>query len=72
MRDKIVAASVYPVLLVLVGLAVVLFLMAYVVPRFAGVYADVGAGHLPLLSRWLMHWGQAVGTHAWALGVAGS
>lgn len=67
-RDKIVAASVYPLLLVGVGMLVVLFLMAYVVPRFSRVYADVGEAHLPFLSRWLMHWGQAVGDHAWALG----
>lgn len=69
MKDKVVAASVYPILLVLVGALVVLFLMVYVVPRFSRVYEDVGEAHLPLMSRWLMHWGQTVGTHAWALGL---
>lgn len=68
MRDKVVAASVYPALLVLVGMIVVLFLMIYVVPRFARVYEDVGQEHLPMLSRWLMHWGQLVGDHAFVLG----
>jgi general secretion pathway protein F len=69
-RDKIVAASIYPLLLILVGMLVILFLMAYVVPRFSRVYEDVGEAHLPLLSRWLMHWGQAVGAHAWVLGLS--
>lgn len=62
-RDKMLAAAVYPTLLMLVGLVVVVFLMVYVVPRFARVYEDVGEEHLPLLSRWLMHWGQLVGDH---------
>lgn len=68
-KDKIVAASVYPILLIVVGALVVLFLLAYVVPSFSRVYEDVGEAHLPLLSRWLMHWGQAVGAHAWILGL---
>ncbi|MRR51417.1 MAG: type II secretion system F family protein [Rhodocyclaceae bacterium] len=70
LRDKIVAASVYPLLLVGVGLLVVLFLLTYVVPRFSKVYEDVGRAKLPLLSRWLMHWGQLVGDHAALLGLA--
>jgi general secretion pathway protein F len=69
LKDKVIAASVYPTLLILVGALVVLFLMVYVVPRFSRVYEDVGEARLPLLSRWLMHWGQTVGTHAWALGL---
>lgn len=68
-RDKILAASVYPLLLIGVGLLVVLFLLAYVVPRFSKVYEDVGQDHLPTLSRWLMHWGQLVGDHAGLLGL---
>lgn len=69
-RDKLIAASIYPLLLIMVGFLVVLFLLAYVVPRFSRVYEDVGAANLPVLSRWLMHWGQLVGEHAWALGLA--
>lgn len=67
MRDKVVAASVYPVLLILIGVLVVAFLFMYVVPRFSRIYEDVGQGHLPLASRWLMHWGQLMGDHAWTL-----
>ncbi|OHC67892.1 MAG: type II secretion system protein [Rhodocyclales bacterium RIFCSPLOWO2_02_FULL_63_24] len=69
LRDKVLAASVYPLLLVGVGGLVVLFLLAYVVPRFSRIYEDVGRAHLPLLSRWLMHWGQVAGDHALALGI---
>ncbi len=66
-RDKMVAASVYPALLIVIGALVVAFLFMYVVPRFARIYEDVGRGHLPLLSRWLMNWGQLMGEHAWAI-----
>jgi general secretion pathway protein F len=62
-RDKVVAASVYPALLLGVGLLVILFLMTYVVPRFSSIYADVGKDHLPLLSRWLLQWGLLINAH---------
>lgn len=65
-RDKMLAASVYPALLIGVGGLVVFFLMAYVVPRFSKVYEDVGRDNLPALSRALMAWGQFVGEHAGA------
>jgi general secretion pathway protein F len=67
-RDKVVAASVYPVLLMAVGLLVILFLLGYVVPRFSRVYEDVG-GNLPWMSRLLMQWGQVFSQHAAGIGV---
>lgn len=69
LRDKVLAASIYPLLLVGVGGLVVLFLLAYVVPRFSRIYEDVGRANLPLLSRWLMHWGQIASEHALTLGL---
>lgn len=69
-RDKMLAASAYPALLVGVGLLVVLFLLGYVVPRFAKVYEDVGGERLPALSRALMQWGQFAGEHAAAFALA--
>lgn len=56
-RDKVISASVYPLLLISLGFLVILFLMAYVVPRFSRVYEDIGE-NLPLMSRLLMNWGQ--------------
>lgn len=68
-RDKMLAASVYPVLLVVIGSLVVVFLMTYVVPRFSKVYEDIGRDRLPVLSRWLMQWGQWVSEHALPFGL---
>lgn len=64
-RSKVVSASIYPALLLLVGGAVAMFLLGYVVPRFSRVYQDMG-DRLPLLSRLLMQWGQSIDQHgAW-------
>jgi general secretion pathway protein F len=68
-RSKIISASIYPVLLMIAGTLVTLFLLGYVVPRFSHVYADSGR-ELPLLSQMLMQWGQAVEGRAGWLAVA--
>lgn len=56
-RQKVISASIYPVLLFLVGAGVLLFLIAYVVPRFSLVFEDLGS-ELPWLSRALLGFGQ--------------
>ncbi len=61
-KKKVVSASVYPLLLIGVGTLVVAFLLGYVVPRFASVYADAGRD-LPWMSRLLLAWGEAVAAH---------
>ena len=64
-RKKLVAASIYPVILIVVGALVSLFLLGYVVPRFIHVYEEMGDS-IPLMSRLLMHWGRMVEAHgAW-------
>lgn len=65
-RQKIVGASVYPALLVLVGGGVLLFLLGYVVPRFSAVFGDKG-NQLPWLSRALLNLGQGIHDHAGTL-----
>jgi general secretion pathway protein F len=66
LRSRVVSAAIYPSVLLVVGAAVVLFLLAFVVPRFASLLEDSGR-ELPLLSRWLMAWGALVHTHGSAL-----
>lgn len=61
-RKRVVNASIYPMLLIAVGGLVSLFLLLYVVPRFGNIYADRG-GDLPLFSRLLLGFGQAVNAH---------
>ncbi len=56
LRSKLVTASIYPALLMLVGSAVTLFLLGFVVPKFTAIYADLGREQ-PVTSRMLMHLG---------------
>ncbi|MCC6532013.1 MAG: type II secretion system F family protein [Burkholderiales bacterium] len=65
-KNKLVSASIYPLLLVIVGSAVALFMLVYVVPRFSAIYADVGR-ELPLLSSLLLAFGRFVGNNGWML-----
>lgn len=61
-RKKIISASIYPVLLLVVGGLVVLFLLGYVVPKFSGIYESTG-NDLPWASLMLLKWGQLLQTH---------
>jgi general secretion pathway protein F len=65
LRGRLTSAAMYPVLLMVVGGLVILFLMGYVVPRFAHIYQDFG-GELPFVSRMLLEWGGLVES-AWPL-----
>jgi general secretion pathway protein F len=65
-RSRVVGALVYPAILAVVGLAVTLFLLGYVVPRFAGVYQGSGR-ELPWLSQQLIAWGAFAAQHGKAL-----
>ena len=69
-RKKIVSASIYPAILMVVGALVISFLMFYVVPRFARVYEDM-ASTLPFFSRLLLGFGNFVGNHALVLALGG-
>lgn len=75
-RKKLVAACIYPAMLLVVGSAVTLFLLAYVVPRFSQVYASAGRD-MPALSaallavgRFIQDQGLLLGAAALAAGVA--
>jgi general secretion pathway protein F len=68
-RAKIVSASIYPVILLLVGGGVSAFLIGYVVPKFAEVYQGAGRT-LPWMSQLLLDWGQFASRHGSAILVA--
>ena len=65
-RKKLVGASIYPVLLLVVGFLVSLFLMVFVVPKFSAIYDDMNSD-LPWLSLLLIKWGQFVHEYGWEL-----
>ena len=61
-RKKIVSASIYPAMLIIVGGLVIGFLLGFVVPKFSKIYEDTG-GNLPFLSQVLLAWGVLLETH---------
>src|SRR5258706_4113953 len=65
-RKKVVSASIYPAILMIVGMLVLGFLMFYVVPRFAQVYEDMSHS-LPFFSQLLLSFGSFVGKHGFFL-----
>lgn len=62
-RKKVVTASIYPVLLIVVGGLVMLFLLGYVVPRFSTIYESSG-DNLPWMSQMLLAWGRHMQQHS--------
>jgi len=69
LRGKLVGAAIYPALLLAVGSLVVIFLLGFVVPRFA-VLLEGASKKLPLASQLLLGWGKTVSAHP-ALFLAG-
>ncbi len=65
-RKKVVSASIYPAILLIVGALVIGFLMFYVVPRFASVYEGM-AGNLPFFSQLLLGFGNLVRNNSMVL-----
>jgi general secretion pathway protein F len=68
LRSKLVTALIYPVMLIAVGGLVTVFLLGYVVPKFAAIYADIGREQ-PLSSRLLMEFGAFLNQHGLIMGV---
>jgi len=68
-RDALLSALIYPTLLAAVGGAAVVFLMTFVIPRFADIFRDLGST-IPLptqvllvISAWLRrYWWAIIGT----------
>jgi general secretion pathway protein F len=69
LRNKITSALIYPAILFSVGGAVIVFLLAFVVPRFASVYRGAGR-ELPYFSALLLEWGAFATRHGVEVAVA--
>ncbi|MGH7299913.1 MAG: type II secretion system F family protein, partial [Candidatus Rokuibacteriota bacterium] len=65
-RDALVSALIYPVLLTGVGAAAVVFLMAFVIPRFARIFEDLGAT-IPLPTLILLEASGLIRRYWWLL-----
>jgi general secretion pathway protein F len=67
LRKKLVSAAIYPVMLMIVGAFVALFLLGYVVPKFSAVYESSGRD-MPWMSEVLLSFGKTIHAHGiWVL-----
>jgi type IV pilus assembly protein PilC len=63
LRAKVMAALLYPLILVILATGVLIVLMTFFIPRFQSMFADMG-GQLPLLTRIIVgisHWIRSYG-----------
>jgi general secretion pathway protein F len=65
-KKKIISASIYPALLMVVGSLVIAFLLGYVVPKFATIFEDLG-GNVPWMSKLLIQWGHIAKAYGTAI-----
>jgi general secretion pathway protein F len=69
-RNKLISAAIYPSILLVVGGGVSVFLIAFVVPRFATIYEGSGRA-LPWMSQVLLDWGKFAAAHGFPLFAGG-
>nr|WP_315478866.1 type II secretion system inner membrane protein GspF [uncultured Rhodoferax sp.] len=69
LQSKLLGAALYPAVVSVVALAIVLFLLAYVVPQVAGVFAGSKQA-LPLITRIMLGISAAVRSYGWAALIA--
>ena len=56
LKNKIIAAMVYPMIVMLIAVGIVIFLMLFIVPKFQKIFEDMlgSADKLPELTKWVM------------------
>ncbi len=54
MRSKIRSAMVYPAVVLCMGIAVAIFAMTFILPKFESIFAQMGADGLPPMTRALL------------------
>ncbi len=69
-REKVSMAMVYPLIVALVGFSAMIFMMAFVIPRFSAMFEELG-GTLPLPTRILIGMSKGLIKYGWALAIGG-
>ncbi|MCF7676280.1 MAG: type II secretion system F family protein [Akkermansiaceae bacterium] len=51
LKNKIVSAMVYPVIVMLIAVSILTFLMIFIVPKFESMFEEMGNAELPAISK---------------------
>jgi general secretion pathway protein F len=66
LKDAIVSALVYPILLILLAGGSLVLLLVYVIPQFTPIFEELGAD-MPLITRIVLFFGGILQNYWWAL-----
>lgn len=66
LRDSVVSASIYPLILLTVAVLSLIAMLGFVVPQFETLFKDMGDA-LPLPTQWVMAVGDLFSQHGWLL-----
>lgn len=68
-REKVTTALVYPVIVAVIGIGAMIFMMAFVIPRFSEMFEELG-GTLPLPTRMLIALSHGTVKYGWLAAIA--
>lgn len=66
LKDSVVSALIYPILLVVLAIGSLILLLVYVIPQFTPIFEELG-GDLPLLTRIVLAIGGALQNFWWLI-----
>jgi len=68
LKNKIVSAMIYPVIVMFIAIAIVFFLMLFIVPKFEKIFEEMLPGkELPALTQAVMNLSQATVDYKWLI-----
>ena len=71
-KNKVVSAMAYPVIVLIIAMLIMLFLLAFIVPKFEQIFKDMlGGKPLPALTQWVIDASDLVKSilpHLWLIG----
>ncbi|MFC4409884.1 type II secretion system F family protein [Chungangia koreensis] len=65
-RQKVKSAMLYPMVLAFVAIAVSLFMIGFILPRFASMFTQLGAD-VPFITLWMLNLGEFIQKYWWIL-----
>ena len=68
LKNKIVSAMVYPVIVIFIALGIIIFLMSYIVPKFTQIFKEMlGDTEMPAMTQFVMDVSDFILNYWWAL-----
>lgn len=62
-RKQMISALMYPTIVVIFAIAVIVFMLIYIVPNFAGIFNDLGTDEIPAITVFLLNLSDFLGKY---------